>query len=890
MSFDAPKNSLPHQSLIEAVSHAKYDGLSLRKLLWLVNAHPSLIAHARVFEHISLHLNSAIFTVESLNWAGDWTSEIGSWKRICNWISTNRLKLTLLPGLSGFDYEVEDKHPIVGEYVNRHGVVAAIWSQHEGLTQYPRTLAIELAAARIHFEIQGHLLATYIDSRHRLSTIQYYEEYTEDDESPVAPARTGAVGLAIRELSLSKYSPFIERFPSAKSTEDFAQLMAKCPSIHLDLPDANAADAHRYFATLRRYFYRFGRVLNGLPVHKPNRKGWGGSGGHELRHGFVPAIGPKGVYFSELAPVPQDSEIPRLVGQGALVSLDSEPSGGLDDIEASGLAPTETLEPLFQLFTPDEIRGRLYAARYQRLAAEAAAQSLPFDYSQLTPQERHLINARADEKISDFLDSDNDSTHARQSCIAALIVRAMLCLGQPLTSAWGLQTLWVFDDSPDNSVAPIDDAITLVLGAPSQQTRQNARVIGFCIPGIMPNYQSSLSPLLEEVDEDGRDSFVLPDTLYLGEQLLAYLRHESIQSLNSFGIGIVAATSLVSKFVQSFHDRRISPEKITNVLPSIVKSQSGDQSLAWLMTADFRNATQPRMHYTRHSVQVIVKAYIQASRRVIGTKRTVFHGTRDHPFESIDTSVVGARFVLSFDQLQDIIRRLIELLSKRYKATWSRAEIRRYHNLYVLYVALSQSLATSIRAVTEPNEIYLAWLGSIAVKCDDRLFSSISDKDTMYSDRSRLIPIIAPLAAQFSHYKLHIEVLPLRLPDLAPWISMHGSDNPIFIISPEFTAESLTPTWIRDSLKELTKYEIPVNFHRAFLRTDLLKRNCPAEAIDAFLGHANFGELPFSKLSTFDYYAHFEILQKALISVHGELGLRPIPSRLVPHKQRMGKS
>src|SRR5690606_31148821 len=70
-------------------------------------------------------------------------------------------------------------------------------------------------------------------------------------------------------------------------------------------------------------------------------------------------------------------------------------------------------------------------------------------------------------------------------------------------------------------------------------------------------------------------------------------------------------------------------------------------------------------------------------------------------------------------------------------------------------------------------------------------------------------------------------------------------------------------------------------FHRGLLRTKLLERGLYPELIDALLGHANAGELPFGQLSTFDFGAYRRSITRSLDALHRELGLRPLRSRLV---------
>lgn len=77
-----------------------------------------------------------------------------------------------------------------------------------------------------------------------------------------------------------------------------------------------------------------------------------------------------------------------------------------------------------------------------------------------------------------------------------------------------------------------------------------------------------------------------------------------------------------------------------------------------------------------------------------------------------------------------------------------------------------------------------------------------------------------------------------------------------------------------------------MNFHRAYLRSELIARGCPGEIIDAFMGHANRGELPFLRYSTFDYEKYRQQILGYLESIQTSLDSEPLcqppaPSRFL---------
>jgi hypothetical protein len=438
MKFDPPNASVGHQELIKLAQSAKLD-LPLRRLMWLINAHPDLVGHGRVFEHVLAHLQTDTFHASSLGWAKDWTKDIQEWIRLCNWLITHRQRIALLAGLTGFHRHEDGKHPVVGEGVDRHGVVAALWSRHETSPQYPPKRDRATPGALTYFGLQGHLLAAYVECRYRLSKLDFYESYDLENERPIAPSRTGVVGLALRELSHDRYSPLLAQIELHPSTLKFAEAITGKSLALSELHSKVAEDGERHFSSIRRFFQRFLQVLDDWKPPQTQKRGWGGGGGHARRHGFVHVKGPEGVYLKEPVPPPTDPDIPQLVGQKVSIDLDKDVKNTPIALEESGLAPSETLEEAFHLYTPEELKGRVYAARYQRLAAEANAQALPFDYSQLTQQELHEVNALAQQMITRYMEGTSADRSAKLEAIGGLIVRTMLCLCQTPQSAHSLE-------------------------------------------------------------------------------------------------------------------------------------------------------------------------------------------------------------------------------------------------------------------------------------------------------------------------------------------------------------------------------------------------------------------------------------------------------------------
>jgi hypothetical protein len=345
-----------------------------------------------------------------------------------------------LAGLEEFDLNHPGKHPIVSKGVGRHGVVAALWNKHESSNDPSKSSAIESKASAHFIELQGHLLASYMNCRFIMSDLSFYEEYQFDEERPIAPMSTQSISIALRMFSLRKFSHFLTGISSVPSTPEFAIAIRD----FRPLPDksergnstsSSAADGvDPYLHSIRRYFSRFIEMQGGWRPSQSKHKRGGGSGGHARVHGFINVPGPEGVFFEDADPQSNDPDVPIPMGQRVFVLAErhseaAEIKAAPHFVETSGLAPGELLEEVFPLYSPQEMKGKVLKGHFQRLAAEARAQVFPFDFSQLTPSEIAAVDQRANDWIAaSVCHAQFDVVNLK--LVAGLIVRTMLCFGQ----------------------------------------------------------------------------------------------------------------------------------------------------------------------------------------------------------------------------------------------------------------------------------------------------------------------------------------------------------------------------------------------------------------------------------------------------------------------------
>ncbi len=907
MKFSAPAHAPAHQSLIAACTDAGFDPMALRRLLWLVNAHPELVAHAQVFEHVGALLASAqsmpgIFREQAL------LDELPQWIELCRWISARRSALSQAPALALLDRKPQHDHdhPLLRHGVSRHGLVAALWNCHHAALIYPPDERNPFAAHR-YFQLQLQTLASYMQARFSYDQtragagyggLEHYEHYDGPREWPIAPSPTSDVGLAIRELSLAEHDQVVSLLPEVQTAQDYAKAMANIDLSAWESADGKPDRIGRYLGSLKRYFARYAHLLTQgvvFRLYRRTRSERYNTGGRQRRPGYVNLPDVPGVFMQNQQAPDFDEDLDDFAHFEAttvFIDIGLEEDEETSALEAAGLSPAESLEPAFQLYASQEIGTKLAELRRQQLAIEMHAQALPFVYATPTPVELRTLHAFLVRRVErHFAGNARNRTQARLEGIGALILLTMLALGQPLHRVRELRFEVL---EPGQTLSLRTEHTTLILnpgaGLGAALGTPTALVRGFWIPAIGPSYKTDLPEALSEMQQPPlAPGFLLPDCLGIGVLLTRFLGTEHRTNKRVFGIEPSTSKQSVKQLLSAPGLERLTPMRVSRTLPTLLRSLGADATAAWLLCAETDRGDEPRMFYTQHRVDALIRLYQRASHRLarqLGISPAIKPAplTVEPPVSDDGPAVVGARFVAPLEVVRELLNTLSAEIRTSRRTPMSGAPLVDYHASYTLYTWLFQALATSMRALTSPraNTLFLASQDD-AVHAFD---AALSDKDDERSSRARLAIVDASLCLQLQNYRDHVDNLLQRL---QPQIDRKRATDwqPFVVLDERRRLAPLTPAWVADQLAARGA-PLPANFHRAFLRTQLLTHGVAGEVIDAFLGHFNEGESPFGRFSSFDYGLHRAQLMPALQSLHEALELVPLKSRLLHHLDRRG--
>lgn len=172
-------------------------------------------------------------------------------------------------------------------------------------------------------------------------------------------------------------------------------------------------------------------------------------------------------------------------------------------------------------------------------------------------------------------------------------------------------------------------------------------------------------------------------------------------------------------------------------------------------------------------------------------------------------------------------------------------DIPNLHNYYTLYVLHLLNLATGHRPVNDPfNDL------SSYDDINHQLF--ISDKEVRNGNSSRIVVLPEIASRQLDSYLNHLRKLKAYFADdkrITNNLSQILSGNApiLFFIGSGLEIEKVKPSSVKSKIKQF--FDVPLNWHRHYLRTFLSNEGEVGEHIDEFMGHANLGQEGFSDFS-----------------------------------------
>ncbi|MBS0348040.1 MAG: site-specific integrase [Proteobacteria bacterium] len=239
----------------------------------------------------------------------------------------------------------------------------------------------------------------------------------------------------------------------------------------------------------------------------------------------------------------------------------------------------------------------------------------------------------------------------------------------------------------------------------------------------------------------------------------------------------------------------------------------------------------------------------------------------------------------------DTVRRL---------ASSSHSSFAEQHNAYTAYLAFFLLATTGLRAVSSLLPARFDVDGATGL-------CFVSDKDNDAYEQARIVWLHPTLLRQLDEYRTHVmrlrQYLALTSPQgisqldgqrRTPPLSRHASPNrtddlalldkegmpTLFLLAAE--GGQLTPTFPAELQSLLgDTWQLRLGALRHFVRTELLRRAIPGEAINAALGHGERGEAPWGSLSSLPPIPWRRRLGTAFVQIIADAGFEVLSSPLL---------
>jgi hypothetical protein len=806
----APRESPEHLALHEVLEQGGQDVELLRDILWLITAHDRLTAFSVVVDR--LH---QILTAVRDPWL-ELSEEFGlpDWLPLLTWLQGNAAQIGDTIGKAYLRATNSTGHN-------------PLWGQ--GATRFPLYFVLcEILPEAPHeipfLTLSGYLLIAQVRALIERPTSR--DEYEASNESNGwQPLRNSIypATLAVRRLAVKKNRSHLEVLQLNLPPEEFAIDLEKLPS---SADKGIQDDREKLFRMLQRCF--------GLRPWRGYEAQGGGGGGHgwhrwvgnQYDQGF-------GVLLQKLEEDdPRDVEgnwgsmdmvmrVPATEkARNLLLDSDETPeeSGGDDEIFLSHVDCKDGKKDLGAL-------ARVARAKTRHI--RISNQILPWGYESLALEElAHLLEAISEGwfALPKPLIPGTDA-HVRAELL--VLIHVMLWTGSDAQRA--AETRVFFDGEADSRWRGLGVVIPTI---------RPIRKICWRIPAATPTYAT---PMIDNGQHTRKlaSAFDLPDIVGLGSMIGALINHRERISNGSrifVNASDVLAQGLSRWLDASSTDTRLTPQKISGFLSRQLIADTGDTTMMTVITGVPHRLSGVRLFYTTLDIRHLQERYQRTVERVMDQ---AYRAIGKEPRKAapwlapaMESLSVGGRLC----PLPGAVRTMFESLREAVGAAAGyvdRCGFARYHNLYTLLTLQCFAYATSCRAIITPY-VRLSEVDR------ERGITSLSDKDDEFNHKTRLVWIPPPVLEQMDCHERHRNIL---LPQLA-WERRQIVREPCFFLDDECRALAAQPvvieTWLKDFLP------VKANTHRRFLRTELLERGCPPEVIDAFMGHWQQGEEPFS--------------------------------------------
>jgi hypothetical protein len=288
------------------------------------------------------------------------------------------------------------------------------------------------------------------------------------------------------------------------------------------------------------------------------------------------------------------------------------------------------------------------------------------------------------------------------------------------------------------------------------------------------------------------------------------------------------------------------PQSLSTFLMSQFKRMGFDQVLAGLISGSSAKKFSAQ-YYSRFDQGATEEVWSQYS----ATLMKYVSPPDLHRETQIQIEGVGTRLSINRKKVRSVFQKLEAQIR-------TAVSMERRHNLYAVYVWLILAISTGHRPVEAPFD-RLAFIDFIGGK------AFICDKEIRTSTASRIVPLIAIVIRQLEAYCRYLERRRENLGRTSEYWATYLAKvlefkQPFLFIIRNDRATPLRPGMVKEILEN--ELDLPNNWYRSFLRTQLSQAKVFSQHIDALMGHENWGEEFLSANSGASWFDLSESLKK----------------------------
>lgn len=867
----SPNESRAHQILRAKCVEVGIPEAHLRNLLWQINADDALTCFAPICQNLSnicrlMDEHFAAYCVEHQIAAGQWMN-------IANWVVADVEKLTEAIGeqfnqwperpdenaLLGDGMRVGLINPLIGRCAARNSVYTVLLN----------TLASEDDSECDRFSLMvGQLLVAHVHVCREYVPLHKYENYAGSGEIAGYPNTPYTASHALRVISGQEKLSFC---PSWLDPGQAPQQFAEAAKLYKSEGDVLSIHLAGYCRIIAR--------AHGLLGWSTRAGGGGGkNGGGKWIPGYV-RLGPDCEIVPTQVGDPDDPHedwgkqvvITEATENGEPITQNRARQLLAEDIDPSDLASEDELclteYPCHE--TNKGTAGFVFAAKGQARHVVMEHQLLPWHYRMLTVTELASLLTFCSDLFRKLQRAKKWSTDQTLLAETIAILHTMLWTGSTLDRAKKLQIL------PGAKELAKSIYCELGLYIPAPATGSKIRLVEWRIGSYFPDYRVTLEAPPGVTRR--RTSYMYVPDIAGGAQFIRLIlkKRGPGKRRTFFTKGIDEYRRALRKLLKSVDaSGRITEQKIVSYLFHRIACIT-DVTQAVAITGREHELARTRIYYTTPQLKVLREAYVKALWDIVPfVYKAAGRKLRLDYAAVIDPTVVhvGSRLCPTREAAKKAIAKLQKAIKKAVNyRTWDEFVV--YHNYFTLYTVLMVGYATSCRAIISP------FLATSEIDADTGL-AALADKDGPDHHKSRLVWVPEEVRRQIRGYEAHRQAL---------LGSLHGHFAKSDAVVPDcfflrvtdrgqFAFVAVRPSTLSKQMKGFIR--LPANVHRRFLRTELIEDGCPAEVIDAFMGHWSRGEEPFGWFSSFSFQEHVTTLESHLVPLLKDLGWQPIESAL----------